>query len=468
MLSDKILIVDDDPAAAAKLERDLQREGFQTRGVTDPRGAIAAVRGFAPDVALIDVQLAGSGIDILKAVLREGLDVEVIVMASDATLEAAVEAVKDGAFDFLQRPFDHPDALGLKVRQALKHRNLVRRTRRLEENAGVELPYVLGNSRYMAEVMRVVGRVAPTRHSVLISGETGTGKEIVARAIHRLSQRAALPFLAVNCSALTEQLFESELFGHEKGSFTGAVARRDGLFQNADGGTLFLDEIGELPPALQAKLLRVLQDGEVRRVGGNASARVDVRIVAATNHDLDTDVAGGKFRDDLYYRLNVVAIRLAPLRERREDIAPLAGYFLAKGQDETPVIARKRLSPSTLHILEHYAWPGNVRELENVIRRAMALADGEVILPHALPATLLAHAETAGQALPTRIDLPFQEAKKVFLDAFTKTYVQSLLERFDGHLAQAGQFAGMDRANFRKLVLRAGLRRAVNARDDGA
>jgi two-component system response regulator HydG len=453
---DKILIVDDDELILRSLERNLRGQGFETKILADATAAIDVIRTFKPDVVLVDVHMPVSGLDILKAITFEGLDVEVVVMTGYATMEMAVQAVKDGAFDFLQKPLDHPEALGLKIRRDLERRSLVRRTRQLEQGGALELPYVLGNSKNMAEVMRLVGRVAPTRSTVLLTGETGTGKEVIARAIHRYSDRESKPFLAVNCSALSEQLIESELFGHEKGSFTGALARHDGLFSDADGGTLFLDEIGEMPVALQAKLLRVLQDGEIRRVGSNATLKVDVRILAATNRNLEQSVAKGKFREDLYYRLNVVAIRLAPLRERSEDVAPLAGFFLMKHQGNTPPASRKRLSPTTLQLLESYGWPGNVRELENVIQRALILSEGDTILPHTLPVALLDKIETEGRPLALRVDLPYQEAKHLFIESFDRTYVTSALERFDNHQAKAAQFAGMDRSNFRKLVLKVG------------
>jgi transcriptional regulator with GAF, ATPase, and Fis domain len=310
----------------------------------------------------------------------------------------------------------------------------------------------------MEMLKRTIAKIAPTTGTVLITGETGVGKELVAKAIHQCSDRAKKPFLAVNCSALSEQLIESELFGHEKGSFTGAVSRRDGLFIEADQGVLFLDEIGEMPLALQAKLLRVLQEGEVRRVGSNHTMKVDIRLIAATNRDLAAQVKKGEFREDLFYRLNVINLHIEPLRNRKEDIANLANRFLEKHQPGVAVDRRVRLAPKTLEILERYSWPGNVRELENTIQRSLILADGLTILPRELPSTMLQLVESQGRPYSLRVELPYQDAKHQFLEGFDRDYVECVLGHSDGSLSRAAALAGMDRSNFRKLVMKTGIR----------
>ncbi len=458
--STTVLIIDDDVNILSSLKRALRFAEFDVHAISDPSEALQAVEKVRPDIILLDVRMPISGLDVLRCFSQHGVDAEIIVMTGYGTVEMAVQAVRDGAFDFIGKPFEHPDTLILKIRRALEHRNLVRRTRELERVALVDFPFVLGRSRQMQEIERMVGRVAPTNSVALVTGETGVGKEMVARAIHRYSNRADRPFLAVNCSALSEQLIESELFGHEKGSFTGAMSRHDGLFIEADGGTLFLDEVGEMPIGLQAKLLRVLQEGEVRRVGSNHSKKVDVRLIAATNRDLRQEVARGTFREDLYYRLNVVNLHIPPLRERREDIPALAAHLLAKHQEGLAPDETKRLAPHTLELLERYRWPGNVRELENVVQRALILSDSKLVQTHTLPPHLLDTIETDGQPLSLRVDLAYQEAKHAFVEKFDRAYLEALLERFAGNMSRAAEFAGMDRSNFRKLVIRAGLHRA--------
>lgn len=454
--SERILVIDDDTHVLSAIERMFRVAGYPVQVLNDPAKAVDTVAAWQPDLILLDVRMPISGFDLLRHFHQTGLDAEILVMTGYGTVEMAVQAVKDGAFDFISKPFDHPDTLLVKVQRALEHRRLVRRTRELERAADLEHGLIVGASQLTIELRKLVEKIAPSHGTVLISGETGVGKEVVARAIHRLSTRSSRPFLAVNCSALGEHLIESELFGHEKGSFTGAMTRRDGLFIEADRGTLFLDEIGEMPLNLQAKLLRVIQEGEVRRVGSNHTVKVDVRLVAATNRNLQEQVRKGLFREDLYYRLNVINVHIEPLRNRRDDIAPLTAHFLAKYQPGG--LARKTISPKTLELLERYAWPGNVRELENVIQRALILTDGDIVQPRSLPIHLLDNIEVDRLALPLRIELPYQEAKQQFLARFDRAYVSALLEQTGGSLSRAAQLAGMDRSNFRKLVLKAGAR----------
>jgi two-component system NtrC family response regulator len=379
-----VLLVDDERDALDACLQALRRERYVVDAVDDPAAALARLRARAYDAAVVDLKMPGmSGIELLRAMRKIDPDIAVIVVTGYATIESAVEAMREGAADYLPKPFT-PDELRLGLRRALERQELLGENRDLRERLATrrEAPAMVGDSARLAEVRRLIERVAPTDATVLISGETGTGKELVAREIHARSARAAQPFIAVDCAAIPAELLESELFGHERGAFTGAVRRRRGSFALAHGGTLFLDEIGTMGLDLQAKLLRVLQEREIQPVGSERKVAVDVRVVAATNRNLREAVRSGGFREDLYYRLNVVPIALPPLRERREDIPLLVRHFLARHRDRL----NRRIddvSPEAMRVLQAYAWPGNVRELESAIERAMTLADGPVLGPDA-------------------------------------------------------------------------------------
>ena len=351
----------------------------------DVDAALRAIDAEAPNLILLDLLMPGrNGIELLPELDERGLHIPVVVLTASKTVATAVEAMKRGATDFITKPFE-PEALRIKVRQLLAHGALEEEVARLRDEVRdrQQLAGMLGRSAAMQEVFRAVERVAPSRANVLISGESGTGKELAARAIHQLSPRRDGPYVAVNCGAIPHNLIESELFGHERGAFTDAIDQRIGRFEMASGGTLLLDEIGELAPNVQVKLLRVLQERCIERVGSSASISVDVRILAATNRDLAADVESGRFRADLYYRINVVPMRMPPLRERREDIRLIAERYLTRstGESGRPL----SFAPGTLAAMEAYAWPGNVRELENAIEHGMALCDGDLIDVKDLP-----------------------------------------------------------------------------------
>jgi len=376
-----ILIVDDEPNYQIVLAELLKDEGYEVFTADSGLAGLPIVYSADLDLVLSDMKMPGmDGIEFLKKIKEFNKELPVILITAYAEVEKAVEAMRLGAFTYLAKPFSNQQLLA-SAQKAIEHYGLIREIRRLRDEATPRSGFggMIGKSASMRAVYQLIEKVAPAPSSVLITGESGTGKELVARAVHNLSPRKNAPFISVNCAALSEHLLESELFGHEKGAFTDAVAMRKGRFELADTGTLFLDEIGEMPPQLQAKLLRVLQDKSFERVGGNVTQQVDVRILAATNKDLKDEVDKGHFREDLYYRLNVIHIHLAPLRERVDDIPILVTHFMEK---HSKTLAKKLdISPEALRLLVSLPWEGNVRELENTIERAAILCDGEKIEP---------------------------------------------------------------------------------------
>jgi DNA-binding NtrC family response regulator len=377
-----ILVVEDKESMAAMLKETLEAEGYKVIPARDAAKGIKYLKDCKIDLVLTDLKLPDkNGIDVLKASKEENHLTPVIVMTAFGSVEAAVSAMKEGAFDFITKPFD-TDHLIILMKRALETQRLVTENILLKEEVSSRfgLPGIIGKSRTILDVAQIVQKVAATKTTVLILGESGTGKELFARAIHNLSSRKNYPFVPINCAAIPKALLESELFGHEKGSFTGADARKMGKFELADKGTIFLDEIGDMDLSIQAKLLRAIEEGEIERVGAISSITLDVRIVAASNKDLEKAVEEKKFREDLFYRLNVFPVRVPPLRERKEDIPLLVEYFINKYCNEmkTPV---KSVSKEALDVLMGYHWKGNVRELENTIERAVILCDGDVITP---------------------------------------------------------------------------------------
>ena len=381
-----LLVADDDPAVRQSLERMLTREGYAVVLAPDGPAALERLRAGGVDLVLSDLKMPGlTGLELLREVKAVSPDVDVILLTAFGTVEEAVKAMKDGAVDFLTKPFQRAQLIRV-IRKALEHRELVQENRALQRRLDDLLRegHIIGASPAFRRMMTLVDQVANSSATVLIQGESGTGKELIARRIHDRSPRRQGPFVAVNCAALPEGLLESELFGYEKGAFTGAAGRKEGRFELADGGTLFLDEVADLAPVTQPKILRVLQEGEFERVGGTKSLRVDVRVVTATNQDLAVLVREKRFREDLYYRLNVITVTAPPLRDRREDVAVLAQHFLR-------VYAAKNnrhldgFTDEALACLEGYSWPGNVRELENVVERAVVLARGTAVEAGHLP-----------------------------------------------------------------------------------
>ncbi len=447
MSNGTILVVDDDAVARQLLADALKKEGYEVDIAAGGADAIALGRRKRFDAVLTDIKMGEvDGLAVLREFRQCSPETAIVLLTAFGSMDGAVEAIKQGAYDYLAKPFRKED-IKLVVRRSLEHSRLVRENARireeLRERHGSPL---IGSSPAILEVYKLVARVSSGKSTVLLEGESGTGKELVARAIHTNSPRRGRPFVPVNCAALTETLLESELFGHEKGSFTGAVAAKRGLFEAADEGTLFLDEIGDIGPALQVKLLRVIQEQEVRHVGGTASIKVDVRIVAATNRDLAQMVKEGKFREDLFYRLNVVRIVVPPLRERREDIPMLAHHFLQKASSANSQPVRGFV-PETMALLERYAWPGNVRELENVVERTVSLAPGPLIMPDDLPETVRkAEAAPAGGA----------EAL-LSLDEVEKRHLNRVLRETDGNKVRAAKILGIDRRTLYRMAERFGI-----------
>ncbi|CAH0541881.1 nitrogen regulation protein NR(I) [Vibrio marisflavi] len=383
-----VWVVDDDSSIRWVIEKTLSSANIKCETFSDAESVLLALERETPDVLVSDIRMPGiDGIELLNQIQHRSPDLPVIIMTAHSDLDAAVNAYQKGAFEYLPKPFDIDETLAL-VERAISHSFEQRRGQSIEDNSPQETPEIIGEAPAMQEVFRAIGRLSRSSISVLINGESGTGKELVAHALHRHSPRAKKPFIALNMAAIPKDLIESELFGHEKGAFTGANSVRQGRFEQANGGTLFLDEIGDMPLDIQTRLLRVLADGQFYRVGGHSAIKVDVRIVAATHQDLEKLVQKGDFREDLFHRLNVIRIQIPALRERKQDIEKLTQHFLALASEELGV-DMKALHPTTVDILNKLNWPGNVRQLENICRWLTVMASGSEILPRDLPAELL-------------------------------------------------------------------------------
>ena len=438
----RILVIDDDGGARDSVSRMLRTAGHTVHDVSSGEEGIAAARGGAFDVILSDLQMPGlSGLDVLRRLRDAHVDSVFIIMTGFGTVESAVEAMRLGAVDFLQKPFFR-DELLMRVRAAAERRQLARQVGLLQKQIRPEgsLDALVGASEPMTKAKELVRRASAASGTVLITGETGTGKELVARAIHAASPRANGPFVPLNCAAVTESLLENELFGHSRGAFTGAAAPRAGLIEHASGGTLFLDEIGTMPMALQAKLLRALESGEVRRIGENESRTVDVRFLAATNVDLKTAVDRGDFRGDLYYRLNVHRVHLSPLRERTGDIEPLIDHFVARYGAPVGVTG---CTPEARHALLQYDYPGNVRELEHIIQRAAAMAVSPAIDRADLPEEVL-----ATRAAPVAADGTVTAAR----ERAEREMIVAALARHGGEIAAAAKELQVSRTTMWRLM----------------
>jgi len=455
-----VLIVDDEPDMVENCARILRRAGYHCLTSTDAFRALALVESDSPDLLVTDLKMPGmDGMELLRRARDVDPSLPVIMITAFATIESAVAAVKEGAFDYLPKNFS-VDQLQVAVQRALRQRQLQVENRNLRQQlqATYGLENVIGRSPAMARVFELVKKAARSEANILIIGESGTGKELIARAIHANSPRASQPFVPVDCASLPEQLLESELFGHEKGAFTGAIKTKPGLIETAHRGTLFLDEIGEMPIGLQSKLLRAIQERQVRRVGATSFTNVDVHVISATNRDLREAVKRGQFREDLYYRVNVLALPLPPLRERAGDVTLLAHAFVKKyGQGRFTGFENDALAA-----LEAYGWPGNVRELQNVVERACALADGELLKRRDLPDYVLAREglRAAGSGDAGGVDpraasaegLPLTEARERWLGVLEGNYLRDLLDRHDGNVSAAAKAAGVDRKTFHRLI----------------
>jgi len=454
----RVLIVDDEPDVVANWARVLERDGYGCLTATDGERALGLLEAERPDVIVTDLNMPRTdGMAVLRRAVEIDPDAVVVMITGHGTVPSAVEAMRAGAFDYLLKPLPSNDALRLVVERGVERRRLVEENRRLRESLSPQVGFdkLIGQSPAMLAVFDLVRKAARAEANILIQGESGTGKELVARAIHANSPRAAEVFVPVDCAALPEHLLESELFGHERGAFTGAERTKPGMFEVADRGTLFLDEVGELPLGLQAKLLRALQEREIRRVGGTKLIPVDVRLVSATNRDLAESVRKREFREDLFYRVNVILIPLPPLLERTGDVPLLAYHFLGRyGRNrERPL---EGVDAEALAVLEAYNWPGNIRELQNVVERACALADGPTLRLRDLPEHVRGRGRPA-PAVPGQ-DLPLREARETWLRVFTQEYLADLLRRHGGNISQAAKTAGVDRKTLHRLLAKFDIR----------
>lgn len=458
--SETILVIDDELDMLENCSRLLSRLGYQVLTEADSTKALAIFERERPDLVLTDLRMPGlDGLGVLRAIRASDPSSTVILITAFATIETAVEAVKEGAFDYLPKPFSG-DQLRVCIERALEQRRLREENRRLLEQLTESYRFdnIIGRSLSMLQVFETIRKVAKSEANILIVGETGTGKELIARSLHVNSRRASKPFIPVDCASLPENLLESELFGHEKGAFTGAQATRPGLFEFANGGTVFLDEVGNISGNLQARLLRVIQEREVRRVGSNRTIDVDVRVISATNRDLGQSVAKGEFREDLYYRLNVISVPLPPLRERKGDISLIAYHYLAKyaARSDKEI---KGIFPEAMRLLEEYRWPGNVRELQNVIERAIVLAEHDMLLPEDLPEHIRIRAEAPSPVSPILTnELPLKRAKEEWAASFERDYLIQLLKSHDGNISQAAKSAEVDRKTIHRLIKKHGIK----------
>ena len=431
-----LLVVDDDDEFRSTMARMFSRRGFQVQEAANGDFALAAAQRRDFHVAILDMKMPGlCGVDLLQKFKEEHAECEFIVLTGQGTIETAVQAMKQGAYDFLTKPFPLKELERL-IEKAYERGQLRKENVRLRALLERSQPKseMLGQSSAMEEVFRLIERAGPSDKAILIQGESGTGKELVARALHQSSQRAERPMVVINCAALPEALLESELFGHEKGAFTGAISTKAGLFETADGGTVFIDEIGEMPGSLQAKLLRVLEDGSLRRVGSLKERRVNVRLLAATNRDMAKAVENGEFREDLFYRINVISLELPTLRERSGDIPLLVAHFLGRDWD---------IEEDALRLIEQYHWPGNVRQLINAIERAKIMADDGIVRLRDLPREVVQHRPDDAKSTRPRID---------DLSYIEKTKVVEVLKRERGNKTRTAYALGIDRRKLYRLI----------------
>jgi two-component system nitrogen regulation response regulator NtrX len=442
-LSQQILIVDDEESIRVALQRLLEYNGFETRLAEDGFRALECLAEESADVVLLDIKMPRmDGLEVLQRIREKSDGPFVVIVTAHGDTQTAVECMKMGADDYLEKPWEQERLLAI-IRGGLRQRQQQREIRELRRTHPA-LDDMVGRSRVIEDIRDTIERVAPTDARILIVGENGVGKELVARAVHEKSRRASNDFVEVNCAAIPEELIESELFGHVKGSFTGAIANRTGKFEQADGGTLFLDEIGDMSLAAQAKVLRVLQEGKLEKVGGNETRLVDVRVIAATNKDLLAEARATKFREDLYYRLNVVPIRVPPLRERRDDIPILVDYFVDRVAESLGVRA-KRLSPQALELIVKHDWPGNVRELRNLVERMMILTRGERIDASDVPL------DPSGPRTG-REDLFEHRTFQSFKDDAERRFIERKLAENDGNVAKTARELDMQRSNLYKKL----------------
>ncbi|MBU1936134.1 sigma-54 dependent transcriptional regulator [bacterium] len=438
MLKEKILVVEDEGSYREYLTSHLEETGFSVSAASDGASALDMFTDEEFDLVLLDLRLPGTdGLDVLKQFKDYSPETQIVMMTAYGLVQSAVEAIKRGAFDYITKENLNPDMLNLTVRKALEQRRLKRENEQLRAEIGQKYTFenIIGKSKAMRDVFQKIQRIAPFKSTILITGESGTGKEMISRAIYLNSPHYNRTFVAVNCGAIPEMLLESELFGHVKGSFTGAIRTKKGLFEEADGGTIFLDEISELPLNLQVKLLRVLQDQKIRRIGDTTEILIDVRVIAATSRDLYRDAREGRFREDLFYRLNIIPVSLPPLRERTEDVPLLVNHFLRKYMAEQEGIG---VSPEAMQQLMQYRWPGNVRELENIIERAVVLSDSKTLTPQALPPELQHIGEDFHVQVPEEC-LSIKQTLKTLVPAVEQELIRRALKQTSNNRTRAAR-----------------------------
>jgi two-component system, NtrC family, response regulator PilR len=455
----RILVVDDEESIREFFEIMLKREGYEVFTAGNGREGLEAMKKHTVDLIISDIQMPEmSGMEFLGKVKEADAEMPVIMITAFGSTETAVDAMKLGAYDYVQKPFKI-DEVKIIIRQALEKRSLKMENAQLKKELGTKYAFdnIIGGAPPMMRIYEMVKRVAHTKSSVLITGESGTGKELIARAIHYNGPLKDRPFVTVNCGAIPENLMESEMFGHKKGSFTGAIADKKGLFEVANTGTIFLDELGELPLSMQVKLLRVIQEGTFKRVGGTEDIIVDVRVISATNRNLEVEVKAGRFREDLYYRMNVIQIHCPPLRERKEDIVMLSNHFLDKFSKVLSMNVKK-ISNEAMEVLKRYHYPGNVRELENIIERTVALEPGAAILPESLPRHLLEIQQTPGQLDANKIEISQEgiELEKLVAD-FERTLLIKALQQAGGVKKRAAKLLKISFRSMRYRVDKYGL-----------
>jgi DNA-binding NtrC family response regulator len=465
----KVLVIDDEVNLRKVLAAMLRRDGYDVTVAADGEQGLAEFQKNGADIVVTDLVMPkAGGMEVLRAVNTANPDVPVIIITAHGTVDSAVEAIKAGAFDYITKPFDQAE-LSAVIAKASKAHDIAQRSVRADARARAA---IIGESVQMQDVFKIIDKVADTPSTVLITGESGTGKELIASALHGASSRRDKPFIKINCAAIPHNLIESELFGYERGAFTGAVTSKPGRFELADGGTLFLDEIGEIPVEMQVKLLRALQEGEFERVGGIKTTHVDVRLIAATNRDLQAEIEAGRFRKDLYYRLAVVPVALPPLRERRSDIPMLARHFIDKYNRKL----NKRIEGITdeaMAVLQAYAWPGNIRELENLIERALLFADGPHITAKDLPDTTRQGATPPPASLAASVDTPpgeggLKDIVRMKAAELEKDLITKALEETGGNVTRAARLLQISRKSLQTKMKEFGLRDAAqDGRDEG-
>ncbi|MDL5054339.1 sigma-54 dependent transcriptional regulator [Oscillatoria laete-virens NRMC-F 0139] len=463
---EKVLIIDDEKDVHYSFSRIFENAGYQLLAATSGDEGVKIMQKEKPALILMDIRMGTTnGLDTLQQIRKFDMRVPVIMMTAYGTTQTAIQAMKLGAFDYVLKPFDIPKLKSL-IESALKASRDMREVVAMESNLNPEdmAEGIVGHSAAMQNVYKLIGQVSMSDATVLITGESGTGKELVARAIYHHSLRNSKPFLAINCAAIPENLLESELFGHEKGAFTGAAAQRIGKFEQCDTGTIFLDEIGDMSLPLQAKILRILQEGEITRLGSNDPIKVNVRLIAATNKELEKSVAAKEFREDLFYRLNVVRVHLPPLRQRKEDLTVLSSYFLQKILKKQPRLKARQFAKDTLKSMADYDWPGNVRELENVVLRSALVSKGDVIMPFDLPSEMSSDSESSGrEATPNHhgdighyiaaaIRSARNQTQEGILPLLEDAIYRQALEACAGDQTQAAQLLGITPAAYKKKL----------------